>query len=152
MSGSALGLDIDGTIISAPEYFSMLSRAWRDAGRQVQVISSRSDCQESRSETLNELRRLGIHFDELHLLRPPGRELTPCPYKNLDWFQVYLWQKVAIAQQVGVSTYFDDDEKVLWLFRGYAPEIRIVHVGVDDLPTVADLVHSQYQVGDQDQR
>lgn len=152
MSGSALGLDIDGTITSAPEYFSMLSRVWRDAGRQVQVISSRSDCLESRSETLKELRRLGIAFDELHLLRPPGSELTPCPYKGLDWFQVYLWQKVTIARLVGASIYFDDDERVLWLFRRYAPEIRIVHVGVDDLPTVADLVHSQYQAGNQDQR
>lgn len=148
MSGSALGLDIDGTITSAPEYFSALSRAWRDAGRQVQVISSRSDYLESRSETLKELRRLGINFDELHLLRPPGKELTPCPYQNLDWFQVYLWQKVAIAQERGVSIYFDDDEKVVRLFRRYAPKTRIVHVGADDLPTVVDLVRSQRHMVD----
>jgi hypothetical protein len=147
MPDSALGLDIDGTITSAPEYFSALSRRWRSAGGKVQVISSRSDCLESRIATLKELPCLGIEFDELHLLRSPGKELTPCPYGNLDWFQVYLWQKVAIAQSVGASVYFDDDEKVVWLFRRYAPEIRIVHIGVDDLPAIADLLQSQRHFG-----
>lgn len=147
MHHCAVGLDIDGTITAAPEYFSTLSRAWRDAGRQVQVISSRSDCLESRNETLKELRCLGIEFDELHLLRSPGEELAPCPHRNLDWFQVYLWQKVAIARLVGASIYFDDDDKVVWLFRRYAPEISIVHVGVDDLPAIPSLVSGQGRLG-----
>jgi hypothetical protein len=66
--------------------------------------------------------------------------LTICPHPELDWFQAYLWQKITLARSLGVAVYFDDDDNVVRLFRRYAPEIHIVHAGVDDLPAVSSLL------------
>jgi hypothetical protein len=119
-----LGLDIDGTITAAPKYFAQLATAWRNAGRQVHVISSRSDTPEVRLASVRELETLGVCFDGLHLLPGITASELICPHPNLNWYAKYQWQKVAIAQQLNVSVYFDDDEKVLDLFRTYASTIQ----------------------------
>lgn len=122
---AVLGLDIDGTITASPAHFSRLSRAWRASGREVHIISARSDADEVRLLTHEELEGFGIAFDELHLLPGPSHAHVACPHLELDWNQRYLWQKVAVAQRVGVRWYFDDDPVVVGLFRRFAPKITV---------------------------
>ena len=47
-----------------------------------------------------------------------------CPHEELDWWNKYLWQKVDVCQREGVEVVIEDDEKVVALFRKYAPEIK----------------------------
>ena len=62
-----LGLDIDGTITSDPNFFAGIARRWLKAGQEVHIVSSRSS--EVRAETLFELKDLGIAFTSLYLRR-----------------------------------------------------------------------------------
>ena len=119
-----LGLDIDGTISAAPAFFRRVARAWRAAGREVHVISARSDDPQVRRITEEDLAAWGIPHQGLHLLPGIAASQTLCPHGHLDWYSRYLWQKVAIAQALDVTVYFDDDAKVLSLFSEFAPAIR----------------------------
>jgi hypothetical protein len=114
-------------ITSSPEFFSVLSKKLIEEGRQVYIVSSRSDQQEARIATLSELRALGIAFTELYLLPSIGIANQRCPYEALDWYQKYLWQKVDFCKTHNIVEFFEDDEKVVDLFRQFAPEIKIVY-------------------------
>ena len=48
-----------------------------------------------------------------------------CPHGDLDWQNQYLWQKVAYAKAAGVTEHHDDD-RVIPLFKRFAPEIRMI--------------------------
>lgn len=121
--GLRLGLDIDETITAAPELFAEISRTCRLNGAQVHIVTSRSAL--GRSETVDELSDYGVQFDALFFLPEMSRANSDCPHKELDWFQRYLWQKVAYAKQNALMHFVDDDPKVLSLFNQFAPEIVI---------------------------
>lgn len=124
---SAVGLDIDGVITTSPAFFASLSRQWKQEGKRVHIVSSRSDRPEARQATMDELRAFGILYDYLYLL--PSIEVAQrrCPFTNLDWYQKYLWQKVDYCMKHGVSLFYDDDAKVVELFDSLAPVIRVIH-------------------------
>lgn len=121
-----LALDIDDTITAEPGLFAALSHA--EGVRKVVIISTRSDLLEARVDTEAELDALGIRHHVLHLL--PGQEeaVAYCPHKDLTDYQKYLWQKVALCQREGVDVVFEDDVKVIDLFKRFAPEIRVLQV------------------------
>ncbi|MEC9357155.1 MAG: HAD family hydrolase [Pseudomonadota bacterium] len=119
-----VGIDIDGTITAAPRLFAEMIGRVRNVGGRVHIVSSRSP--QARDDTVAELSSLGIAFDALHLLKPWAERKTPCSLERLDWYEQYLWQKVEYAQENDLSTFFDDDPKVVGLFLAYAPEVRIV--------------------------
>ena len=121
--GLRLGLDIDGTITAAPELFAEISKACRLNGGQVHIVTSRSAL--GRNETVDELCEYGVQFDALFFLPEMSRANSDCPHKELDWFQRYLWQKVAYAKQNALMHFVDDDPKVISLFGQFAPEIVI---------------------------
>ncbi len=56
-----IGIDLDGTIDEAPQFFEWLSKTW--PGR-VLILSYRSD----RAKAIRDLDRFAIHYDELVLL------------------------------------------------------------------------------------
>ncbi len=58
-----IGLDIDGTITRAPEFFAFLSKVFMDAGHHVAVVTHRMD----RKLTEEELAEYGVQFHELIL-------------------------------------------------------------------------------------
>lgn len=122
-----ISLDIDGTITAYPEYFSKLSQQIYESEGKVVIISSRIDTPEVRSETEQELASYGVKYDTLYLFKSMD-DMPECPHDELDWQDQYLWQKVAYAEAVGVSVHYDDDDRVLELFRKYAPEIDVVDV------------------------
>ncbi len=121
--GLRLGLDIDETITAAPELFAEISRTCRLNSGQVHIVTSRSAL--GRGETVDELTSYGVQFDSLFFLPEMSRANSDFPHKELDWFQRYLWQKVAYAKLNALMHFVDDDPKVLSLFNQFAPEIVI---------------------------
>jgi hypothetical protein len=120
-----LGLDIDGTITRAPEFFSLLSRSTRRQRGKVHVVSSRSDEPDVRAATLIELAEYGIELDALYLLPDKNIAQTTCPHAALDWYQKFIWQKVDYSLKHDIHVFFDDEEKVLELFARYAADTRV---------------------------
>lgn len=121
--GLRLGLDIDETITASPELFAEISRTCRLNSGEVHIVTSRSAL--GRSETVEELTGYGVQFDALYFLPEMSRANSDCPHNDLDWFQRYLWQKVAYAKQNALMHFVDDDPKVIALFNQFAPEIVI---------------------------
>jgi len=110
-----LGLDIDNTITAYPEQFSAMSHEARDDNVKVVIITSRSE--QGRRETMAGLEALGIYYDSLHFLPPMSWANEHCPHKQLDWYRRWLWYKIKIAGDEGVTHFFDDDSEVLKLLQ-----------------------------------
>lgn len=123
---SAIGLDIDGTIAQDPAFFSALTCDCRRHGIATHVVSSRA--REGRTDTIIELRDYQITYDELYLLPSISEAQTLCPYGELDWFCRHGWLKSDYALRNGLSHFVDDDERILALFRRYAPGIEAIPV------------------------
>lgn len=122
----AFGLDIDGTITAAAEFFSFLTQAAKMNGIPVHVITSRS--RQARRTSLDELTGLGIHFDADFFLPSIEDGALACPHTDLDWYERYLWNKVAYAKQHRLTHVFEDDPKVLALFERFAPDVTVFRV------------------------
>jgi hypothetical protein len=120
-----VGLDMDGTITASPKFFALLCRAVKAGRGKVYVVTSRTDSPEARRDTLAELDRYGIEFDELCMLPAFEEAGKRCPHGSLDWYQKYLWQKADFALQKKISVFFDDDEKVVRLFAEFAPAVQV---------------------------
>jgi hypothetical protein len=119
-----VGLDIDGTITAAPEFFRMLSEAvYRDGGKVI-IVSARSNSSISRTETIAELRQLGIPYSKLILL-PEGAAMVGNPPSELSYLERYLWQKVHICESEGVRVFFDDDNTMVDMFVQYATGVQV---------------------------
>jgi hypothetical protein len=56
------------------------------------------------------------------------RDRIPCPHRELDWYSAYLWQKVFFCVQRDVEVVFEDDAKVVALFKAHAPGIAVFHI------------------------
>jgi DNA segregation ATPase FtsK/SpoIIIE-like protein len=119
-----LGLDIDGTITLDPKLFVSIAEHVKQSGGEVHIVTSRSE--QSRVATLDELQGYRMPFDAIYFLRDIAHANDVCPYKSLDWFQRYLWQKVAYAILHRLTNVVDDDPKVLALFATYAPDIEAI--------------------------
>lgn len=124
-----IALDIDGTITRQPKLFALLSKAIRASGGEVFIVTSRADTQEVRALTRREMGSLGVVFDELVVIADTEQGRAACPHGDLDWYQKYLWQKVAACLDRDVTIVFEDDEKVADLFRRYAPRVDVFLVG-----------------------
>ena len=124
-----IALDIDGTITRTPGFFSMLSRSVRQAGSKVYIVTSRSNAGGVEVQTRKDLALYGIEFDDLVIIADGGgNEQITCPHEDLDWYQKYLWQKVAVCLDYNVRVVFEDDPKVISLFEKHAPDIQVFQV------------------------
>jgi hypothetical protein len=122
-----IGLDIDGTISAYPEYYSALSRTVRSNGGRVVVISSRRE--DSRAVTKAQLDEWSITYDSLYLFLPYDEVEHLAPAAVMDWYERYLWQKIDYASSENLTSFHDDEPKVISLFQMYRPEIRIIQAG-----------------------
>ena len=120
---TAIGIDIDGTITLAPDFYAEFSHACRQNGVVVHIVSARP--REFLSGTEEELQELGIVYDDLHLLPSMEESITLCPHSEIDVFHRHFWMKVQYATSRGLSHFIDDNERVLDLFREYAPEVHV---------------------------
>ena len=119
-----IGLDIDETISTNPEFYSELSRDTYKDGGSIVIISSRSENQEVRDITMAELLKWGIGYDKLYLFKPLENIEHLCPY-DLKPHQKYLWQKAYYCIDENVDCYYDDDDNVIELFKAYVPNIIV---------------------------
>jgi len=127
-SSGDLGLDIDGVITAFPDHFASLSTQWRNGGGHVHIVSSRSNRADVLATTKAELDSYGIAYDSLYLLPSIETAQVNCQEKDLDWYQKYICQKVNYCIENQVGTFYDDDLKVVELFRKLCPHIKIFHV------------------------
>jgi hypothetical protein len=121
-----VGLDIDDTITAHPHKYASLSLSEHQLGNMVVIISSRFDTPIVRAESVAQLADLNIYYDHMYLFKPFDDMDPVCPHEDLDWQDQYLWQKVAYAKAAGVTEHHDDDDRVITLFKRFAPEIRMV--------------------------
>ncbi len=129
-----LGLDIDGTITSDPGHFAALAQRVVDFGGVVHIVTSRS--QLAYEKSLEEIRGYGLPFSSLRCLPSFDVMQDRCPHCDLDWFLRYLWGKVEVALELGLTHFSDDDPRVEWLFETYASNIRFrTPAQIDDLIT-----------------
>ena len=121
-------LDIDGTITRCPAFFRVLARSIRDNGGKVYIVTSRSTLDGVKDLTRKELNSYRIEFDELIIISDKAQYQVHCPHDDLDWYEKYLWQKVAFCLNRNVKIVFEDDSRVISLFEKYAPDIQVFQV------------------------
>lgn len=92
-----LGIDLDGVITEAPEFFALLSRVWPG---QVVVITYRDD----EAKTAAELASFGIRYHDLVLVR------------SFD-------AKAEVIREKGVDVYIDDQPEMV---RAVPPEVKVL--------------------------
>ena len=109
-----LGLDLDGLLDEATDFFQMLSRIWPGS---VVVISYRNDVAKAEAD----LEQLGIDYDELVLVDSFDAKADVIAEQNIGvYFDDQPEMLKNIPEGVHVMLYrnggnFDFDEK-LWLF------------------------------------
>jgi len=86
-----VGIDIDHTISEVPEIFALLSRALREAGHRVYVVSYRApaDLEKSRAE----VDEYGISYDDI---------FHPQDHEDIPEF------KARMARELELDVFFDD--------------------------------------------
>lgn len=121
-STTCLGLDMDLTITSDPDFFASIAAEVRKSGGRVVIIVDRPpDAQE---HTLAQLTEWGFKPDVIRFLPPIDEAAPACPYRDeLGWYGSYLWHKVRIADEAGVTYYVDDDSLVRRLVRRFLPQV-----------------------------
>jgi uncharacterized protein YhfF len=123
-----IAIDIDDTITAMPKFFAILSRAVIQEQGKVIIVSSRTNTPEVVRATEKELKEFGLVYSRLVMIEGKDTSAATCPHEELDWWNKYLWQKVDVCQREGVEVVIEDDEKVVALFRKYAPEIKVLRV------------------------
>ena len=92
-----VALDIDDTITRCPEFFAFLSKALKNAGHSVYVISFRADY----DSTADDLADYGVVYDELVL----AADL------DLDIEGFYKW-KAEMCRRLKIDVFFEDMPEV----------------------------------------
>ncbi|MFQ5953001.1 MAG: hypothetical protein ACE5JK_06325 [Candidatus Omnitrophota bacterium] len=128
-----IGLDVDDTIMRQPEFFSLLSRAAKEKGHEVHVVTTRPRTDFDRQRTLDDLTSGGIAYDLIYHLPKQEGEVDDCPHADLDDYQKFVWQKIRYSQENKIDIFFDDDDRLIPLFKRFAPEIQIFQVCKHDI-------------------
>ena len=121
-----IALDIDDTITAVPELFSVITQS--RLLKKVIIVSSRTNNEETRIATEKELSDFKIKYNKLFLLESFDVAAKACPHDELDWYNKYLWQKVDICQNEKINLVFEDDEKVIALFKRFMPSIQVIQI------------------------
>jgi hypothetical protein len=134
-SSTCLGLDMVLTITSDPPFFSALAGKVKKAGGRVIVIVSRPS--EERENTLQELGKYGLQYDDLVFLPPIEAAVQACPHRQeLGHYGSYLWNKVHIADLSGVTHFVGAESLVRGLFARFLPNV-VAHYPRDLYPREA---------------
>jgi len=115
-----IGIDIDGTITAAPEFFAVLTRAFRQAGHKVYIVTYRQPL--AVQSTRDELARWGIEYDDMHLCG------------NAE--DMGQW-KAKIAGLLDLDVMFDDMPAALCRMGPSVTRFWLCDGGVHDLERIA---------------
>jgi hypothetical protein len=131
-SSTCLGLDMVLTITSDPPFFSALAQKVKKGGGRVIVIVSRPP--EERANTLQELGKYGLQYDDVVFMPPIEEAVESCPHRDeLRHYGSYLWHKVHIAELSGVTHFVGAEALVRDLFRRFLPSV-VAHYPRDLYP------------------
>ncbi len=97
-----IGLDLDGTLDHASEFFSALTRLMYCSNTEIHVITYRDD----RKGTEEKLAELGVTYTKLHLPE------DTYPEDGLLGADAPTW-KAALAEKLDLDVMFEDDLRVL---------------------------------------
>ncbi|MGB3082074.1 MAG: hypothetical protein WBB86_03685 [Candidatus Omnitrophota bacterium] len=128
-----IGLDVDDTIMRQPVFFSLLSHAAKEKGHRIHVVTTRPDTDFDRQRTLDDLNSSGVVYDTIHHLPKQEGEVDNCPHAELDDYQKFVWQKIEYCLDEGIDIFFDDDDRLIPLFKRFAPEIQVFQVCKHDI-------------------
>ena len=116
-----IGIDIDGTITEAPEFFATFAKGFRAAGHKVYVVSYRD--QIDIEDSTVEMREFGVEFDGIH--HSVGRESIP------DF-------KARIARELDLDIFFDDMPEALLKLPPKCIRFWMCNPSVYDMNKVVD--------------
>lgn len=107
-----LGLDVDGTIGTAPELFASLARAIRSVGGEIHIITavhSKQVTDSDRSERAAQLSEWGVPYDALYLapVPIPVNKAAYAAEVELDFFIDNKPVNVAAVSAVCPSALYD---------------------------------------------
>lgn len=128
-----IGLDVDDTIMRQPEFFSFLSRAAKEKGHEVHIVTTRPRTGGDKQRTLDDLASSDVVYDKIYHLPKQEGEVDDCPHKELDDYHKFVWQKVRYCREQGLDIFFDDDDRLIEVFKKYAPEIQVFQVCKHDI-------------------
>lgn len=123
-----IGLDVDYTIMSHPDFFSMLSGSAREKGWEIHIVTTRPDTEFDRGRTLVDMSECNISYDTIHHLPKQEGEVEECPHEELDGYEKFVWQKVKYSLENNLDYFFDDDVTVVRMFKKFAPMIQVFQV------------------------
>jgi uncharacterized HAD superfamily protein len=104
-----IGIDIDFTITASPEseaFFALITNVLKDKA-EIHIITNRPPTEKGRSETIQELSQLNIHYDYLEITADKAE---------------YILSK-------GISVYFDDTDEYFLSLPQNVTVFKIREVG-----------------------
>ena len=121
---TVLGLDMELVITVDRAFFSGLTSEIKGKEGRVVVISAQTPPMPL-SALWEELNKSQILCDFAYCL-PVIEEAAPaCPHREeLGWYKSYLWHKVRVSLEQGVTHYVSSDQAVHDVFRQHAPNIK----------------------------
>ena len=128
-----IGLDVDDTIMRQPVFFSLLSHAAEEKGHEVHVVTTRPRTDFDFHRTLDDLKSANIAYDTTYHLPKQEGQVDNCPHEDLDDYQKFIWQKIKYCRDEGIDIFFDDDDRLIPLFKRFAPEIQVFQVCKHDI-------------------
>lgn len=87
-----IGLDLDGLLDEKPDFFRLLTKAFRSDGHYIGILTFRDPDHRVRTEAF--LSELGISYDELH-------------------FANSLADKGRLCRELCIDIYFDDQDECI---------------------------------------
>lgn len=117
-----LGLNYELAIAPAPDFFVGLSAMVAEHGGTISVIAMRPPTE--LAALWRDLDEAGIRCDRAYCLPVPGDAVKSCPHRaELGHTRSWLWHKVRIAFEAGLTHYVDGDPATRELFRQYLPSV-----------------------------
>ena len=128
-----IGLDVDDTIMRQPSFFSLLSHAAREKAHRVHIVTTRPRTDFDKQRTLDDLKTNDISYDCIYHLPKQEGEVDNCPHVELDDYQKFVWQKIKYCLDENIDIFFDDDDRLIPLFKRFAPDVQVFQVCKHDI-------------------
>jgi hypothetical protein len=141
---TCLALDMVLTITADPPFFSSLAAKVKKGGGRVIVIVSRPP--EERANTLQELGKYGLQYDDIVFMPLIEEAVQSCPHREeLGHYGSYLWNKIHIAELSGVTHFIGAEPLVRDLFRRFLPSV-VAHYPRDLYPRASSTSEGKAKV------
>lgn len=123
-----VAIDIDGVVDVIPKFLSKITNTLKNDNVHFVILTSRSNDESVISQSLAEIQKHGIHFDDYYFLpavEERGVEDFP---KELNWFSRLIWQKAEYCFNHKIDIFFEDDPKTIALIKHYSPKTIVLQV------------------------